>query len=137
MLPVNDDFFEDEESTQNYELTPSVTYGMDWENKRILGKIDGREACVQFIRKCLSTDKYAFEIYDWYYGNELSKLVGYPYDYVITRIPNIIRQALLPDDRILEVRDFKFTRTTLDSVLASCYVDTVYGTIYYEQEILT
>lgn len=136
MIPESQDFFSQDENTENFEVLPAKTYKLDLVNKRIIGLVDGSDAVMQFIRKVLNTDKYAFEIYDWYYGNELLKLVGHSYDYVVTRIPNIFKEALLVDDRITDVRDFTFNKTQIDAVVVSCYVDTVYGAIKYEQEVL-
>ena len=118
-----------------YESLPSTTYRLDFVNKRIIGTVDGAEAIMQFIKKVLSTDKYAYSIYDWYYGNELFRLIGMPYDYVNTECPRIIREALLADDRILSVDNFEFTKMSLDSLQMSCTVRTVYGTLNYTQEV--
>ena len=137
MIPETQDYFMQDENSQNFEVLPTKTYRIDLVNKRIIGTVEGADAVLQFIQKVLRTDKYAFEIYDWYYGNELLKLVGHSYDYVVTRVPNIFREALLVDDRILDVRDFKFQQTNIDSVVVSCTVDTVYGKINYKQEVLT
>lgn len=136
MIPSSQEVFSQDENSENYEILPAKTYRIDPVTKRIIGMIDGGEAVLQFIRKVLNTDKYAYEIYDWYYGNELLGLVGQPYDYIVTRIPNIFREALLVDDRIVDVRDFSFIRTSIDVLVVSCKVDTVYGTIEYEQEVL-
>ena len=136
MIPDSSDIFNLDESVENSQVLPTKTYKVDSVNKRIIGTIEDRDAVIQFIRKVLSTDKYAFEIYDWYYGNEILKLVGQPYDYVVARIPNIIREALLVDDRILEVRDFSFSQPKIDTVVVVCYVDTTYGEIKYEQEVM-
>lgn len=137
MIPESQDYFNQNEDTQNFEVLPSKTYKLDLVNKRIIGMIDERDAVLQFIRKTMSTDKYAFEIYDWYYGNELLKLAGHSYDYIVTRIPNIFKEALLVDDRITNIRDFVFTRMSIDSMMVSCVIDTVYGVIEYKQEVLT
>jgi hypothetical protein len=137
MIPDSPDFFSQDENTESYEILPTKTYKLDTVNKRIIGVIEDREAVLQFIRKVLSTDKYAFEIYDWYYGNELLKLVGQPYDYAVTRIPNIFKEALLVDDRIIDVRDFTFNQPSIDTILVTCVVDTVYGQVAYEQEVAT
>ena len=136
MIPESPDYISEGINTESYEILPAKTFKIDWVNKRIIGIIDDRDAVIQFIRKVLSTDKYAYEIYDWYYGNELLKLVGQSYDYVVARIPNVFKEALLVDDRITDVRDFVFTKVALDAVLVSCYVDTVYGAIKYEQEVI-
>lgn len=137
MLPVSEDSIAEGQDLKNYEIAPTKTYKIDLQNKRIMGMIEDKEALLQHIRKVFSTDKYAFEIYNWYYGHELLKLVGHEYDYVVTRIPNIFREALLVDNRITDINDFVFTRTRLDAVLVSCVIDTVYGQIKYEQEVLT
>lgn len=136
MIPETQDYFMQDESSENFEVLPTKTYRIDPVNKRIIGTIENVDAVMQFIRKVLSTDKYAFEIYDWYYGNELLKLVGQSYDYVVARIPNIFKEALMVDDRIVNVRDFTFNKSSIDSVVVSCTVDTVYGVITYEQEVL-
>lgn len=136
MIPETQDYFMQDENSENFEVLPTKTYKIDPVNKRIIGTIEDREAVMQFIRKVLNTDKYAFEIYNWYYGNELLKLVGQSYDYIIARVPNIFKEALMVDDRILDVREFTFNKSGIDSMTVSCYVDTVYGVIIYEQEVL-
>lgn len=135
MIPESSEVFLQDENAENFQILPTKTYKIDFVNGRIIGTVDDKEAVMQFIRKVLSTDKYAFEIYDWYYGNELLKLVGHSYDYVVTRIPNIFRSALLVDDRILDVRDFTFNRIKIDALVATCVIDTIYGKITYEQEV--
>lgn len=135
MLPQGDGISSDFDTSESQELLPTKTYRIDWQNKRIIGTIDGREACMQFIHKLFKTDKYAFEIYDWYYGNEIYRLMGQPYDYVATRIPKVCIEALMVDDRIVDVRDFTCKRTSVDSITVSFTVDTVYGVIKYEKEM--
>ena len=136
MIPETQDYFMQDENSENFEVLPTKTYKIDPVNKRIIGTIEDREAVMQFIRKVLNTDKYAFEIYNWYYGNELLKLVGQSYDYSVARVPNIFKEALMVDDRILDVREFTFNKSGIDSMTVFCHVDTVYGVIIYEQEVL-
>ena len=136
MIPVSPNNQVQEQSNQASQILPTKTYMIDPVNKRILGTTEGKDAVMQFIQKVLATDKYAFEIYDWYYGSELSKLVGHTYDYALTRVGNIFREALLVDDRIIDVRDFSATKLSIDSMVVSCAIDTVYGEIKYEQEVL-
>lgn len=137
MIPESQDFFLQDEESENFQILPTKTYKIDPVNRRIMGNIDGKEAVMQFIKKVLNTDKYAWEIYDWYYGNELMKLMGQSYEYVCARIPNIFREALLVDDRIVDIREFSFKQTGIDEIVVSCIVDTVYGEIIYEQEVTT
>ena len=135
MIPVSSESLTNSQNSQVSQVLPSKTYRIDPVNKRILGTIDGKEAVMQFIQKVLVTDKYAYEIYDWYYGSELYKLVGKSYDYAVTRIVNLFREALLVDDRIIDVRNFTVYQTSIDAMVVSCYIDTVYGQIPYEQEV--
>lgn len=124
-----------EELLEKYEVLPTKTYRVDTVNGRIQGTVDEKEAVFQFISKCLSTEKYANEIYDWYYGAELGKLAGKNYDYVVAEIPRILNEALLVDDRIIEVHSFTFTKTSIDSMKVSMIVDTVYGDVRYNMEV--
>lgn len=135
MIPNNYGILDDYDETEEHELLPTKTYNIDWQNKRIIGTVDGREACMQFIHKVFSTDKYAFEIYNWFYGNEIYRLMGQSFDYVSTRIPKVCKEALIVDDRIIDVRDVSCTKTSVDSATISFTVDTVYGPIDYTKEM--
>lgn len=120
---------------EEFESHPDRTYRLDFANKRIVGKVEGKEAVLQFIKKVLDTDKYAYEIYDWYYGNEILSLVGMPYDYVVTECSRIIEEALTVDDRVLEVVDFQYEKVSMDTLKMSCTVRTIFGDINYSQEV--
>lgn len=133
MIPETPAFSVD--TTEEYETLPTKTFRLDMENGRIIGKVDDSEAVMQFIKKVLDTSKYAYEIYDWYYGNQLNLLVGQPYDYVVTRVPSIMEEALCCDDRITGVRDFTFEKTGLDVCVVSFYVDTIYGSQQVTTEV--
>ena len=135
MIPQSSDRMSTSSYTENFYIRPTRTYLIDLVNKRIIGTVSGRDSVMQFIQKCFSISKYAHEIYDWYYGNELLKIVGKSYDYAVTRIPNIFKEALLVDDRITDIRDFTFTRSSIDTIQVSCVIDTVYGKISHTQEV--
>lgn len=122
-------------ATQEYEAPPSKTYRLDFTNKRIIGKIDDADAVNQFIKKVLNTDKYSYEIYNWYYGNELYTLIGRPYEYIIAEIPRIVEEALLVDSRILSIDSWQFSKTLPDKVEGSCMVHTIYGSMSYNMEV--
>lgn len=118
-----------------FESPPSFTYRLDFTNRRIIGKVDGKEAVMQFIKKVLDTRKYSYEIYDWYYGNELLGLVGMSYDYFSVEAPRIVEEALLVDDRITYIDSWSFTRLSVDSMEISFLVHTIYGDIKYTEEV--
>lgn len=106
---------------------PSQTYTFDFESGQVYGSIDDLDAVKQAITKILLTDRYAYEIYDGYYGNELYTLVGKPYDYVVVEIPRMLNEALLRDERVLAVTGYSFKRITVDSIEIEFQVDTIYG----------
>lgn len=120
---------------EEYESPPSLTYRLDFTNRRIIGKVDDKEAVMQFIKKVLNTSKYAYEIYDWYYGNELLTLVGMPYDYIVVEAPRIIEEALLVDDRITYIDQWSFKKVAVDAIEISFLVHTIYGNIKYTKEV--
>ena len=121
--------------SEEFESPPSLTYRLDFTNKRIIGKVDDKEAVMQFIKKVLYTSKYAYASYDWYYGNEILALVGMPYDYIVTELPRIVDEALLVDDRILSIENWAFKKTSVDSMEVSFLVRTIFGTVKYETEV--
>lgn len=117
------------------DIQPSLTYRLDMENHRIMGKIDGADSVMQAIKKILNTDKYAYEIYDWNYGQQLLKLLGKDFDYVIAEIPRIINDALKQDNRIKDVTDFTFKKTDYNSLYVTFLVRTIFGDLSYETEV--
>lgn len=119
----------------NYEIQPSLTYKLDLENKRIMGTVDNSDSVFQAIQKILSTDKYAYDIYDWNYGHELLKLVGKEFSYIEVKLPQIIEEALLQDDRIKEITDFEITQLSIDTLSVSFRVITIFSTINYNMEV--
>lgn len=90
---------------------PSFTYNINRNTNRISGYIDNKDAIIQAIYLILQTERYESLIYNWYYGVEIDNLIGKNRDYVSSELKRIIREALLEDDRILEVRDFKMQYT--------------------------
>lgn len=122
-------------TSENYEIIPSLTYKLDFVNKRIIGKIDDNEAIIQAIKKIFMTDKYAYVIYNWYYGNEISDLIGTPYDYTVARFPQVIEDALLVDDRVTKITNYEFSKVSVDSVEVSFLIHTIYGELPYSLEV--
>lgn len=106
---------------------PSLSYKMKLERERIESSIDGIDAVKQAIYKILLTDRYKYEIYNWNYGIDIGGLIGKPKDYVKAVLPEKIRDALKPDDRIKSVHDFVFTDTDKTTLALKFYVTTIYG----------
>lgn len=115
MIPIDNIDVDSENGVEVVEQ-PSLSYKMSLEKEQIRNYIDGIEAVKQAIYKILMTDRYEYSIYTWNYGIEINDLIGKPKDYAKAILSERIKDALLPDDRILEVVDFIFTdidKTTL------------------------
>ena len=114
---------------------PSRTYKLDFDRKRIGGKIDNQEAIMQLVMKILYTERYAYVIYSSQYGVELDRLIGEEYDFIISDLERTITEALLVDDRILSITDFKTERTGLDQMIASFTVNSIEGSVDINTEV--
>ena len=114
---------------------PSKTYKLDLKEKRIIGYVDSLEAIAQAVHKLFLTERYAWEIYTQAYGVEFESLLGQPTDFVLAIFESRIRDAILADDRIRGVRDFKVTKTDRNTIIASGTVITSQGTFEVREEL--
>lgn len=107
MLPENSNY----EVLSKYDTTeqPNMTYKLDRENKRIVAVYEDYEEIIkQAVYLVLLTERYNYAMYSWNYGIELSDLFGRERQYVIPMLMSRIKEALLQDDRILNVTNFNF-----------------------------
>lgn len=74
--------------------------------------LEGPDALRVWITKTLLTARYRFPIYSFNYGCELEDVIGYDIPRVMleSEIPRVIREALIIDNRIEDVRDFIIER---------------------------
>ena len=114
---------------------PSLTYRIDFEQNRIIGKVDGTEAMLQAVRKLLNTERYAYPIYNGDYGVELDRLIGQEYDFIAADLERTIWEALSIDDRISHIGGFTIQQSGKDSLMASFTVYTIEGIIPVELEV--
>ncbi|MCT4542830.1 MAG: DUF2634 domain-containing protein [Vallitalea sp.] len=84
------------------------TYKLNLLEGKIDGYIDGLSAIKQGVFKILETQRYQYLIYDFSYGSELNELIGKDSDYIQMEIRRRITEALITDDRIIDVTDFVF-----------------------------
>lgn len=107
MIPkTNSDFTADFKTVKR----PSKTYRMDMERNIIAGYTDGLEAVKQAVYKILHTERYDYIIYSFNYGSELKDLFGEQMTYVTSEIKRRIKEALMQDDRIIDVNGFELDR---------------------------
>lgn len=108
---------------------PSRTYCLDLDTGRIIGIVDGMEAVNQSIRKAIITARYNCLIYNSDYGSEVESMVhdsiSTP-ELIETALPELIRDAVSQDTRILEIYDFEFAFKN-DAVFISFSADTIFG----------
>lgn len=119
------------------EEKPSLTYKLDLDKGRIVGKVDGLEAVNQAIRKAIITPRFKCLIYDNQYGSEIEDTViakdATP-ELIEAVIPGFVKDALKPDTRILKVYDFEFEFKG-EGAYIFFRADTVFGETEFEEVI--
>ena len=112
------------------EEQPSLTYRLDLENGRIVGRVDKLEAVNQAIRKAIITPRFKCLIYDNQYGSEVEEAI-IAKDAVTE---GFIKDALRPDTRILSIYDFNFEFRE-DRAYVFFRADTIFGETEIEEVI--
>lgn len=131
MIPtINEDIIELE--TYDY---PTRTYKLDLENKRIMGFIDDEEALSQAIRKVLYTERYDYVIYSHDYGVEFQQLIGKDLEYVKSDLLRIVEEAILVDNRMERIDDFKVEAIDINTLDLSFTVVSNQGKSEFSMEV--
>ena len=116
---------------------PSLTYRLDLENGRIVGQVDTLEAVNQAIKKAMITPRFKCLIYNNQYGSEIEEAViakDASREYIRAVIEGFIKDALLPDTRILSIRNVELSFEE-DRVQISFQADTIFGQTMVEEMI--
>ena len=116
---------------------PSLTYRLDLSAGRIVGLVDGLRSVNQAIHKAIITPRFKCLIYDNQYGSEVEDAIiakdATP-EYIETVVEGFIRDALLPDTRILDVYNFEIEFKE-DAAYIAFQADTIYGETTVEEVI--
>jgi hypothetical protein len=133
--PITEDIKQEELEGDQPEpvIESSLTYQV--ENGRILGRIDSLAAVNQAVIKILLTDRFIFEIYSDQYGNDLNELIGKDIPFVKTAVENVIKEALMSDDRIDDVTIDSIEQTDRQTLSVSLTVSTLFGNFEIEKEV--
>lgn len=134
MLPVRDTRNDINENI-TVEESPTKTYKMKLFGDRINGKIDEQEAMKQAIYKILNTERYSYSIYSWNYGIELKDLFGKPKNFCKSELKRRIKEALIQDDRILDVNAFSFEDKKRRELAVIFTANTIYGDVNITKEV--
>ena len=113
---------------------PSLTWQLDFEKKRITKLIDGLDAVKQAVFVILETQRFEHLIYSFNFGSELQGVIGKSPLFVQSEIRRLIREALLQDDRITDVRDVTL-QANGDSMLVEFTVVSVFGNFTMTREV--
>lgn len=121
-------------------ILPSLTYEFDRETGEFTGQMIDREAAFrQFIWKTLLTPRFRHLIYDNGHGSELEDTLGkdVTQEYLDTEIPRIVTEALIYDDRVESVDDFRiFKDPSDDRLILGVTVEHVEGFILEFEEVI-
>lgn len=114
-------------------IGPSLTYRLDWERKRIIGRVDGLEAVKQAAVKGLQTARFEHLIYSSDYGTEWNLVLGQDRLLARPELRRLVSEALLQDERIRELTDVEILFNG-DTVSFSCTAVTDYGSFELRKE---
>lgn len=129
MIPTtNNELQEDLE----FEEMPGLGFRMNLRNETIIGLVDEVESIKQAIFMILNTERYDYLIYSWDYGVELKDLYGEPVSFACPEIERRISEALMMDERIVDVNSFDFDYSEKGIIHVTFTVDTLYGDIQEE-----
>ena len=112
---------------------PTLTFKI--ENGRIRGKVDEKQAMVQAVNKILETERLVYPIYSDQYGNDLNDLIGKDMGYAKVEAERMIKEALLADDRVVDVDIDEVTEISRDTLEIKGTCVTVYGNIDIDSEV--
>lgn len=116
----------------------SKTYALDWDNGRIAGYVDELESVRQYIRKALLTHRFNFLIYDEQYGCDIQEIMrseGVTEEFLDADMQRLVEEAIIYDERILEVGECDYEIIDSESVHISCTVSSIYGEIEVDEVI--
>jgi hypothetical protein len=108
--------FPDISNTVDVNIYNSVTsYGKETDLTLVDGEpqiFEGIEALKLWITKSLKTERYRWLAYSWNYGSEFESIVGAQITDNVKQkeINRLIREALIFDNRIKDISNFKITQ---------------------------
>ncbi len=116
------------------ESMPSLTWYINKGTNRIQGTVDNYDAVAQAVQVILNVERFRWQIYSPYSGMQWRGLIGEDPGYVAAELQRRIRDALMMDDRVTGIKDFKYSIAD-DVLTASLTVTTVYGDVQTTTEV--
>ena len=118
-----------------YVREPGYTYKLDVNKNTVAGFVVNKEAFRQAVYKILNTERYDHVIYSTDYGVELRSLIGMPIYYVVPEIERRVTEAVMQDDRTVDVYGFEFDTTKRGVVSVKFHVTSIYGDVEIEKDV--
>lgn len=118
---------------ESFDDDPTLTFKI--ENGRIRGKVDEKQAMAQAVNKILETERLIYPIYSDQYGNDLNDLIGKDMGYAKVEAERMIKEALLADDRVVDVDIDEVNEVSRDTLGIKGTCVTVYGNISIDSEV--
>lgn len=131
--PNLDDEDLDVDDDEDLDDEPTLTFKV--ENGRIRGKVDELPAMVQAVDKILRTERLVYPIYSDQYGNDLNDLIGKDIGYAKVETERMIKEALLADDRVIDVEIDSIEPKNKDTIVVTGTCFTVFGRIAIDSEV--
>lgn len=94
-------------------------YGYKVVGDRIKGYVDDTESLAQAIYFILSTERYNYHTVSDDFGVELWELYGFNSDLLELRIKSTIERAVLSDERVEEITNFKISKRDRTTYIVS------------------
>lgn len=133
VLPIGEMILSEELEVIETAQLPTRTYFLDLERGRCAGMVDGLKAMEQAVFKLLKTIRFAHMIYSEDYGFE--NMIGYERLFVRGELPRRIKEALLQDERITAVENFRL-EFEKDNAYVSFSCPTLYGDVVVLREVI-
>lgn len=116
-------------NTSNVEYTsyPNNEWIVSFDTGGNTSPAQSLQTIAQAVRFALETDRFKYPIMGSNFGTLFDDLIGTDYEYIRSEIQRRIIDALMIDDRIVDVTDFRFTRGDDSAMIVSCTVQTLLG----------
>lgn len=97
-------------SPDNYIKTdmPSLTFEIDWQNKRLTSKkIDGKKAVGQAVQVISAVQQDEWPGYRPTFGIDARFIIGKPLDFAIANTERIIKEGIYKDNRVDTLKNMR------------------------------
>ena len=131
LLPTFDAYSDDELIAD----TSGNIVHMIKDTSSLAGTVNDLNAVKQACCCILATELEIHKMYDKSYGLQTFDLIGKDYSYIASELKRRIKEALIQDDRINDVRDFVIERVKKDGIHLSFVVECQYGDISMDKTV--